>query len=74
MWNLYFVGKHATKRPSYRTEPVHRPGTFAGTSSKDSQCIDLGLSESGADRLCKTKHLKGEDNKLFSSFKSLKNN
>ena len=47
---------------------MHKSGILSESTSKESQSMDLGLIKSGTDDLCRTKHLKGEDNTIIKRF------
>ena len=66
--SLLLAGENAINMRYYREDAVEKPGICAESSSRGSQSISLGQTESRADNLCNAVQFKGEDNAIINWF------
>ena len=66
--SLLLAGESAINRRYYQGDAVEKPRICAERSSRESQSISLGQTESRADNLCNAVQFKGEDNAIINRF------
>ena len=66
--SLLLAGENAINKRYYQGEAAEKPGICAESSTRESQSISLGQTESRAENLRNAVQLKGEDNTIINRF------